>query len=176
MISLKLRRIRIFLTLILIVALFPIAVKAQTWPYTDETLDYVLELPSAKWRAIKVPSVAHKKTEFSYGDRNPIHLRIRRELVDANMSPADMIHRKQRSDRVFLRGYVKGKSESFAGQLNGAKYHYEYIKTGKPMAGLIYYLEADNRITYRLEFTGPSDELRSLSDQTEFIARSFRLR
>jgi len=162
--------------MILIAVLFPIAAKAHTWPYTDEAGDYVLEVPSAKWRAIKVPSVVNPRTQFRYGERSPIHLRIRRELVDANMSPADLIHRKQRSDRVFLRGYVKGKSESFAGQLNGAKYHYEYIKTGKPMAGLIYYLEADNRITYRLEFTGPADELRSLSDQTEFIARSFRLR
>ena len=173
--SLKLRRLRVCLTMILIAVLFPIAAKAHTWRYTDEARDYVLELPSAKWRAIKVPSVAHTSTEFRYGERSPIHLRIRRELVDANMSPADLIHRKQRSDRVFLRGYVKGKSESFAGQLNGAKYHYEYSKTGKPMAGLIYYLVADNRITYRLEFTGPSDELRNLSDQTEFIARSFRL-
>jgi hypothetical protein len=92
------------------------------------------------------------------------------------MSPADLIHSQQRSDRVFLQGYVKGKSESFAGRLNGAKYPYEYIRTGKPMAGLIYYLEADNRIIYRLEFTGPSDKLRNLSDQAEFIARSFRLR
>jgi hypothetical protein len=172
----KLRRLCVFLTMILIVVLFPIAVKAQPWSYTDETLDYVLELPSAKWRAVKVPSITHTGTEFRYGERSPIHLRIRRELVDANLSPADLIHRKQISDRVFLRGYVKGKSESFAGQLNGAKYPYQYIKTGKPMAGLIYYLEADNRITYRLEFTGPSDKLRNLSDQTELIARSFRLR
>ena len=162
--------------MMLIVVLFPIAVRAETWPYTDETLDYVLELPSAKWRAIEVPSVAHKSTAFIYGEQSPIHLRIRRELVGANVSPADLVLRRQRLDRVSLRGYVKGKDESFAGRLNGAKYPYEYIKTGKPMAGVIYYLEVDNRTIYRLEFTGPSAKLRNLSNQTEFIARSFSLR
>jgi hypothetical protein len=92
------------------------------------------------------------------------------------VSPADLVLRRQRLDRVSLRGYVKGKDESFAGRLNGAKYPYEYIKTGKPMAGVIYYLEVDNRTIYRLEFTGPSAKLRNLSNQTEFIARSFSLR
>ena len=96
--------------------------------------------------------------------------------MDAGASPADLVQRQQRLDRVFLQGYVKGKDETFAGRLSGAKYPYEYIRTGKPMAGLIYYLEADNRIIYRLEFTGAPDKLRNLSDQTEFIARSFRLR
>ncbi len=162
--------------MILILVLFPIAAKAQTWPYTNETLDYALELPSTKWRAIKVPSVSHTSTEFRYGERSPIHLRIRRELVDADVSPADLVQRQQRSDRVYLRGYIKGKDEVFTGRLSGAKYPYEYIKTGKAMAGLIYYLEADNRIIYRLEFTGSPDKLRSLSDQTESIARSFHLR
>jgi len=163
------------LTTILIVMAFPIAVEAQTWPYTDERLDYVLELPSAKWRAIEVPSIGHTSTEFRYGEASPIHLRIRRELVDANVSPADLVQRRQKFDRVVLRGYVKGKDESFVGRLNGAKYPYEYIRTGEPMAGLVYYLEADSRIIYRLEFTGPSDKLRALSDQIELIALSFHL-
>jgi hypothetical protein len=96
--------------------------------------------------------------------------------VDANVSPGDLVQRQQRLDRVFLLGYVKGKDEIFAGRLSGAKYPYEYVRTGKPMLGLIYYLEADNRIIYRLEFTGSPDKLRNLFDQTEFIARSFRLR
>lgn len=175
-ISPRLRRLGVLLTIILIAGLFPIVGKAHTWHYSDQTLDYVLDLPSARWRAIKAPSIAESRTEFRYDEQSPIHLRIRRELVDADISPADLTSRQQISDRVVLRGYVKGKSESFAGRLNGAKYPYEYIKTGEPMAGVTYYLEADNRTIYRLEFTGPSNKLRSVSDQTDFIARSFRLR
>ncbi len=174
--SLKLRSLTVCLTIILMVVFFPSAVKSQARPYTDEALGYVLDLPTANWRTIRVPGVAHPSTEFRYGERSPIHLRIRRELVDADVSLAELVQRQQKLDRVFLRGYVKGKDESFAGRLSGAKYPYEYIRTGKPMAGLIYYLEANNRIVYRLEFTGPPDKLRNLSDQTEFIARSFRLR
>ena len=45
-----------------------------------------------------------------------MHLRIRRELVDAGVTPADMVQRKQRFDRVSLRGYVKSKVEPFEGQ------------------------------------------------------------
>ena len=91
-------------------------------------------------------------------------------------SPADLVQRQQKSDRVYLRGYIKGKDESFEGRLSGAKYPYEYIRAGKPMAGLIYYLQADSRTIYRLEFTGPPKKLGDLSSQTDFIARSFRLR
>ena len=174
--TIKIRHLATSLTLILVVLLFPSAVRNQTRPLTFKNQDFALDLPSAKWRAITVSGIAHDRTEFRYGERSPIHLRIRRELVDANVSPADLAQRQQKLDRVFLRGYVKGKDEFFAGRLSGAKYPYEYIRTGKPMVGLIYYLEADNRIIYRLEFTGSPDKLRNLSDQTEFIARSFRLR
>ena len=103
-------------------------------------------------------------------------MRIRRGLVDADVSLAEVVLHQQKSDSVLLRGYVKGNDENFDGRLNGAKYSYEYIKAGKPKAGLIYYLEADNRTIYKLEFIGPPMMVRNLSEETEVIARSFRLR
>jgi hypothetical protein len=96
--------------------------------------------------------------------------------VDAGVSPEDLVQHQQRFDRVFLRGHVKGKVESFEGRLNGTRYPYEYVTAGKPMAGIIYYLQANNRIIYRVEFTGPPDKLWGLADQTELIAQSFRLK
>ena len=63
-----------------------------------------------------------------------------------------------------------------AGRLSGARYAYEYVTQGKPTARVIYYLEATNRIIYRLEFAGPPDLLRNLAEQTDFIARNFRLK
>lgn len=174
--SIKFRSLTTCLILILIVVLFPSAVKNQTRRYTEKDLDYVLDLPSAKWRAITVSGIARTSTEFRYGDESLVQLRIRRELVDAGVSPSDLVQRQQRFDRVFLVGYVKGKVEIFGGQLNGTRYPYEYVTAGKPMAGLIYYLQANNRIIYRVEFTGPPDKLWDLADQTEFIAQSFRLK
>jgi hypothetical protein len=173
--SINLRTFAILLMTTLMV-LFSSTAKGQTRAYTNENTDYVLDLPSAKWSVVMLSGVAHPGTEFRYGERTRVLLRIRRELVDAGVLPADLVLRQQSSDRVFLRGYVKGKYGSFEGQLSGAKYPYEYISAGKPMAGLIYYLQADNRIIYRLEFTGPPKTLSGLGDQTDFIARSFRLK
>ena len=174
--SIKLRSLMTSIILILFVVLFPSAVKNQTLPYIHNDADYVLELPSPKWRTVTVSGIARTNTEFRYGDEGLVQLRIRRELVDAGVSSADLVQRQQRFDRVFLAGYVKGKVESFEGPLNGTSYPYEYVTAGKPMAGLNYYLQANNRIVYRIEFTGPADELRLLTDQTEFIAKSFRLK
>jgi len=156
--------------------LLPSAAQGQQRSYTNRKLDYVLDLPSAKWSVIKVSGVAHSSTEFTYGDKGPVHLRVRRELVDAGVSPADLIQRKQRFDSVFLSGYVKSKVERFEGRLSGAKYAYEYVTAGNPTAVLIYYLQANNRLIYRVEFVGPLNELYALSDQTDFIAGSFRMR
>ena len=73
-------------------------------------------------------------------------------------------------------GYMKGKVESFEVRLSGTKYPYEYIPAGRVVAGVTYYLQANNRVIYRVEFAGPPDKLRKLSDQTDFIARGFRLK
>jgi hypothetical protein len=86
-----------------------------------------------------------------------------------------MVRRRQNWDR-HLSGYMLVKEESFAGQLSGSKFSYEYVKGGKIMVAVIYYLEADNRTIYSLLFTGPTDELKSLGNQTDSIARSFRLK
>ena len=71
---------------------------------------------------------------------------------------------------------MKEKVEPVAGHLSGVRYAYEYVTDGKPTARFIYYLEANNRVVYRLEFAGSPDLLRNLSEQTDFIARSFRLK
>jgi hypothetical protein len=174
--SVSMKKMLTGLALVLVVVLFPSPVRNQTRTITYKNRDYALELPSTKWRAITVSGVAHDSTEFRYSDQGLVQMRIRRELVDADVSPSDLVLRQQRSDRVFLRGYVKGKDENFEGRMSGAKYPYEYISAGKTKAGLIYYLQADSRTIYRLEFTGPPEKLWDLGNQTDFIVRSFRLR
>ena len=174
--SSKIKHLTTCLSLVLVVLLFPSAVRNQSRSFTYKNRDYALDLPSAKWRAITVSGVAHDSTEFRYGDQGLLQMRIRRELVDAGVLPSDLVLRQQSSDRVFLRGYVKGIDESFQGRLSGIKYPYEYISAGKPLAGLIYYLQADNRTIYKVEFTGPPKNLWDLGHQADFIARSFRVK
>jgi len=172
----NIKKLSTWLTLVLVVLLFPSTVRNQTRTFTHKDGGYALELPSESWRAITVSGVAHDSTEFRYGDQGSVRMRIRRELVETGVVPSDLVLRQQRSDRVALLGYMKGSNETFEGRLNGAKYPYEYVSAGKVKARLIYYLQADSRIIYRLEFVGPPKKLWELRDQTDFIARSFRVK
>ena len=173
--SFKLRILTIS-TIMIFAILFPSTLKSQTRSYIAENFNYVLVLPSSQWREINVPGIADSRTEFRYDNQGAVHLRIRRELVDANVTVTDLIQGQQRLHRSSLPGYVKEKVEPVAGHLTGARYAYEYVTDGKPTARVIYYLEANNRIIYRLEFAGSPDLLRNVSDQMDSIAQSFRLK
>lgn len=168
------RRPKIFFFL-LILALAATAATAQQ-SFTNDKVEYALELPSATWRVSAEPDSMRPHMEFIYGDRNDGHLRIRKEVVDAGTTAADLAQRDQDQKLRFMTGYVDGKEEKFAGKLNGVALTYEYTSGGKAMAGLTYYLQADNRTIYTLRFTGLRNKLGVIRNQTDMIARSFRLK
>lgn len=159
----------------LLLAMSSSVVGAQTL-YTNDHINYQLELPSAQWRVISEPDAAHEHVEFVNGDRLEGHLQIRKEVVDAVTTPSDLARRDLDQKLRFLPGFVEGKEEKFSGRLNGVTISYEFVKTGKPMMGRIYYLQADNRTVYALRFTGLRDKLARIRNQTDLIARSFRLK
>jgi hypothetical protein len=169
------RRLTIFLALASILMLASAAAMAQQ-TYTSGNTDYTLELPSERWRVIQEPDSLHEHAEFIYGDRNDGFLRIRREVVEAGTTAPDIARRDQDQKLRFQTGYIEGKEEKFAGRLNGVTFGYEYTSGGKAMAGRIYYLQADNRTIYALRFTGLRDKLLLIRNQTDSIARSFRLK
>ncbi|HEY0004615.1 MAG TPA: hypothetical protein VGB17_07360, partial [Pyrinomonadaceae bacterium] len=112
-----------------------------------------------------------------YGDRNDGFLQIRKEVIDAGVSPSQLASRDQDLKLRFLPGYVAGgKEERFAGRLNGVVVSYEYTQAGKPMVGRIYYLQADNRTIYALRFSGQRDKLARIRNQTDLIARTFQIK
>ncbi len=145
-------------------------------PYTNDKVEYSLELPSSAWRVISEPDAAHEHTEFVFGDRLEGYLQIRKEVVDAGITPSALARRDQDQKFAFLPGFVAGKEETFSGRLNGVTTSYEFVKTGKPMMGRIYYLQADNRTIYALRFSGLRDKLTRIRNQTDLIARSFKLK
>lgn len=145
-------------------------------PYTNDKLEYSLELPSTAWRAISEPDAAHEHAEFIYGDRLQGYLRIRKEAVDAGMTASDVARRDIEQKLRYIPGFVEGREEKFSGRLNGVTTSYEYTLTGKPMLGRTYYLLADNRTVYSLRFTGLRDQLARIRNQTDLIARSFKLK
>jgi hypothetical protein len=167
------RRLTIFLALASIFTFASVMATAQQ-TFTSDAAGYTLELPSERWRVIQEPDSLHEHAEFIYGDRNDGYLRIRKEVVEAGTTASDISQRDQ--DLKFQTGYVEGKEEKFAGRLNGVTFAYEYTAGGKAMAGRLYYLQADNRTIYALRFTGLRDRLLLIRNQTDSIARSFRLK
>ena len=104
------------------------------------------------------------------------YLQIRKESVEAGTTPSDLARRDLDQKLRFLPGFVEGKQETFSGRLNGITTSYEFIKTAKPMMGRIYYLQVDNRTIYALRFSGLRDKLARIRNQTDLIARSFKLK
>jgi hypothetical protein len=166
------RRILVF-ALVLIALITSVALAQQL--YTNDKVEYTFELPSSTWRAIVDPDAAHEHPEFVYGDRLDGYLTIRREVVDAGTTVSDFAQRDLVKLR-FLPGFIEGKQEPFNGRLDGITTSYEFVRTGKPMLGRTYYLQADNRTIYALRFTGLRDKLARIRNQTDLIARSFKLK
>jgi hypothetical protein len=101
---------------------------------------------------------------------------MRKEVIDATETPAKLADRDQDLKLRYLNGFVRGKTAPFAGRLEGVTLSYEYTAAGKPMAGRIYYLQADPRTVYVLWFTGLREKLQRIQNQTDSIARSFRVK
>lgn len=163
----------IALTLVLLVFATQIATAQQT--YTHEKVEYTFDLPSTTWRSILEPDAAHEHPEFVYGDKLDGYLTIRKELVEAGTTPSQVAERND-VKLSFLPGFVRGKEEPFNGRLDGVTLTYEYVQTGKPMLGRVYYLQADSRTVYALRFTGLRDKLSRIRNQTDIIARTFKLK
>jgi hypothetical protein len=170
------RRLNLILSCAFLIALGAVAAPAQSETFSSAGVEYTLELPSATWKATARPDNVHQHTEFVNGDRNEGYLRIRKELVEAGTNATDLANRDMDVKLRFVPGFVEGKQERFAGRLNGVAASYEYTSAGKPMVGLIYYLQADNRTIYVLWFTGQRDKLQRIRNQTDAIARSFHLK
>ena len=161
------------LTAIALLLVFSAAARAQE---TFENAAFSLELPNATWKATSRSDNVHQHTEFIYGDRLDGHLRLRREVVEADLTPEKLARRDEDVKLRYQNGFVGGKLQPFAGRLNGSVLSYEYTAAGKPMLGRIYYLQADPRTVYVLQFTGLRDKLQRIQNQTDSIARSFRLK
>ncbi len=135
------RRTTALFSVMLLVIGFSTAWSQQ--PYTNDKVEYTLELPSSAWRVISEADAAHEHTEFVYGDRLEGYLQIRKEVVDAGTTASELSRRDQDQKFAFLPGFV---------------------------------VQADNRTIYALRFSGLRDKLTRIRNQTDLIARSFKLK
>jgi hypothetical protein len=160
---------------VVLLALMISAVSAQQ-TYSNDKVEYTFDLPSPTWRSILEPDAAHEHPEFVYGDRLDGYLTIRKEVVDAGTTASQLSRSDQDTKLHFLPGFVPGKEEPFNGRLDGVTMSYEFVRSGKPMLGRTYYLQADSRTIYALRFTGLKDKLSRIRNQTDLIARTFKLK
>ena len=149
---------------------------AQEHSYTSAKVEYVVDFPSPIWKLVDEPDEVHQHAEFVYGDRNDGYLRIRKETLAEGLSLQMFAQQDQEQKEHFRPGYIVGKGESFPGRLSGYTMSYEFTQAGKPMAGRTYYLQADDHTVYALRFTGMRDKLGRIRNQTDQIARSFKLK
>lgn len=133
--------------------------------------DYSLELPNATWKTVSKSGNA----EIVYGDRLDGYLQVRQATMNDGETLGDVVEREQNQKLQFLPGFVNGKEEPFKGTLSGKAINYEFTQSGKPMTGRVYFLQSGKDV-YVLRFTGSSAKLRLIRNQTDAIARSFKLK
>jgi hypothetical protein len=172
----SMRRTKKFLLCALALLACGAAASAQEQPYTSENEQYSLELPSEVWKAVPRPDSEHRHMEFVNGVRPDGYLLVRRDVVEGSADLKEYARGEADTKLRYKPGFVVGKDERFAGRLSGVVLNYEYTHAGKPMAGRVYYLQADGRTVYVLHFTGLRDKLQRIQNQTDAIARSFKLK
>ena len=166
------------LTLLFIIILSTTAT-AQVQTFTRDSLEYTLDLPAASWRPVSRVDV-HEHLEFINGDDAANgYLRLRKKLITAGTTAAELFREAEMWELQRLPGYVVcsgGMGTEFNGHHKGTVFSYEFVEKGKNMDGRIYYFELDKRTFYVLHFTVASGKLASLREQMDLIARSFRLK
>lgn len=151
------------------------SVSAQTAAFSNPDVEYVFELPDQRWKMTVKPSATTPNVEYVYGDRTDGHLEVRRLSLPPRGIVSDVI-RDEEQKLQFLPGYVAGKEEQFGGFLNGAIFNFEFVRAGRPMTGRFYFLKAGDSSVYVLRFTGFRDNLKSIRNQTDAIARTFNVK
>ena len=148
---------------------------AQGSSFRSADVDYAFDLPNERWKMTVKPSAATPNVESIFGDRTEGHLEVRRLNLPPRGVISDLI-KEEEQKLQFLPGYVAGKEEPFGGFLSGTVLNFEFVRGGRPMSGRFYFLKASDSSVYVLRFTGFRDQLRSIRNQTDSIARTFSIK
>src|SRR5215213_2250506 len=148
---------------------------AQTDKFSDANVEYSFELPNATWKMTAKPSTTSPNVEYVYGDRSAGYFEVRKLSVKSDDIMSEIIASEEEKLK-FLKGYVAGKEENFAGNLKGMAFNFEYIGAGRNMSGRFYLLKANPTTVYVLRFTALKEKLITVRNQTDSIARTFELK
>lgn len=170
---------RIFSTFVFSAAfsvLFALSVFGQDRAFSDANVDYTFDLPEATWKQTVKPTAGSSGVEYVYGDRRDGHLEVRKMTIASGELLSDVIQREQEQKLQFLPGFVAVREEPFAGALKGKVFNFEYVKSGRNISGRFYFLKSDETTVYIVRFTGEREKLKAIRNQTDSIARTFKLK
>ncbi len=142
--------------------------------FSDSNADYTFSLPSDDWKMTVKPSAMSPNVEYVYRFKNEAHLEVRKTSVKASALFGSII-REEEQKLQFRPGYVAGREENFKGALEGRVFNYEFVRSGRNMSGRHYFLRSNPSTVYILRFTGERDSLRTLRNETDLIARTFKI-
>lgn len=148
-----------------------VSISAQNKTFSDPNVEYIFEIPEANW----IMTNSSPNVEYVYNDKKDGHFEVRKIAVKPGAMMADVI-RDEEQRLQFLPGYVTGKEENFKGVYDGRVFNFEYVRTALNMGGRYYFLKANDTTVYVLRFSGKRDKLRSIRNETDLIARTFKLK
>ena len=163
-----------FLLSIGIITLFAISAFAQT-AFKDKNVEYTFILPEEEWKMTVKPSEYSPNVEYVYKFKREGHLKIRKMKIEKDALFSEII-REEEEKLQFKPGYVAGKEENFNGAFRGRVFNFEFVRSGRNMSGRYYFLRADETTVYVVKFTALKGKLRPIRNQTDSIARTFKLK
>jgi len=147
---------------------------AQNRTFSDPNVEYTFEVPDERWKMVGKPSATSPNVNYVFVTAKEGDLEVRKTTARADTPTADII-RAEEDKLQFMPGYVAGKDENFSGFLKGSVFNFEFVRSGRNMAGRFYFLRSGDTV-YILRFTGYTNNLRSLRSQTDSIARTFQIK
>ena len=159
-----------YLLMFAAVLLFAGLATAQSRSFNESGLEYTFEIPNEQWKLVS----RNPHTNLVFGTAREGDLEIRKITAPTSKEIMDVM-KEEEQKLQFLQGFVAGKEENFSGALKGSIYNYEFVRSGRPMAGRFYFLRSGDTV-YVLRFTAYTNNLRSLRVQTDIMARTFQIK
>jgi len=169
---------RLFLPAILLLIFATTAIAQEVFDEPDGK--YTVTLPSGWIAVVNEDALGRKDVNIVFRIRENGALKIRK-IDDADPQIDMMEYAKQDENAVvqYLPGYDRLNIEKFlvtAGKV-GTLLSFNYKNSvGQPFTGRNYYLRGEDKSIYILRFTGRRNTLPSLRNQTDAIARSFKVK
>ncbi|MGI8668538.1 MAG: hypothetical protein ACR2J3_01690 [Aridibacter sp.] len=163
-----------FLVSVSFMLLFAFSAFAQS-EFKDSNTEYTFSLPEDAWKMTVKPSTISPNVEYIHNYKKEGHLEIRKLDTPQDSLYSDII-RKEEAGLQFLPGYVAGKEENFRGNYSGKTFNFGYLSSGNPYSGRFYFLKTSPTTVYVIRFRGEKDSLTSIRNQTDSIARTFKLK